>query len=53
VDRDNVRARFSDGLLHIEIPKREEAKPRQIRISDEETPEKRGKEKAIDVQARA
>src|SRR6478672_3538975 len=32
VDRDNVRARFADGLLEIEIPKREEAKPRQIRI---------------------
>ncbi len=33
VDRENVQARFSDGLLQIEMPKREEAKPRQIRIS--------------------
>ncbi|MDQ6891063.1 MAG: Hsp20/alpha crystallin family protein [Acidobacteriota bacterium] len=53
VDRDNVRARFSDGLLHIEIPKREEAKPRQIRISDEGEKEGRGKDKTIDVQSRA
>ncbi|HEY6146284.1 MAG TPA: Hsp20/alpha crystallin family protein [Thermoanaerobaculia bacterium] len=53
VDRDNVRARFSDGLLHIEIPKREEAKPRQIRISADDSQEKRGKEKTIDVQSRA
>ena len=53
VDRDNVRARFSDGLLHIEIPKREEAKPRQIRISADDSQEKRGKDKTIDVQSRA
>jgi HSP20 family protein len=53
VDRDSVRARFSDGLLHIEIPKREEAKPRQIRISDDDSQEKRGKDKTIDVQSRA
>ncbi|MCA1611531.1 MAG: Hsp20/alpha crystallin family protein [Acidobacteria bacterium] len=33
VDRENVQAHFSDGLLRIEMPKREEAKPRQIRIS--------------------
>jgi HSP20 family protein len=34
VDRDNVKASFKDGLLSIELPKREEAKPRQIKVSD-------------------
>jgi HSP20 family protein len=58
VDRENVRARFSDGLLHIEIPKREEAKPRQIRITDDGAQEAVGKgkgkeNKTIDVQSRA
>ena len=43
----------SDGLLHVEIPKREEAKPRQIRISDDGAKEGRGKDKPIDVQTRA
>ncbi len=33
VDRDNVKASFKDGLLSIELPKREEAKPRQIKVS--------------------
>jgi HSP20 family protein len=53
VDRENVRASFRDGLLHIEVPKREEAKPRQIRITADGPQEGRGKEKAIDVQTRA
>lgn len=51
VDRDNVHASFSDGLLTIELPKREEAKPRQIRISDAPS-SGRAKERAIDVPAR-
>jgi HSP20 family protein len=33
VDRDNIKASFSNGLLEIALPKREEAKPRNIRIS--------------------
>jgi HSP20 family protein len=33
VNRDAIKANFSDGLLEIELPKREEAKPRQIRIT--------------------
>jgi HSP20 family protein len=33
VDRDNIKANFSDGVLRIELPKREEAKPRQIKVS--------------------
>lgn len=32
VDRENIKADFRDGLLHIVLPKREEAKPRQIKI---------------------
>ena len=43
VDRDSIKASFVDGLLHIELPKREEAKPRQIKITAE------APNKAIDV----
>lgn len=45
VDRENIRAKFSNGLLEIELPKKEEAKPRQIRISASE-------QETIDVQSR-
>ena len=48
VDRDNIHARFRNGLLEIELPKREEAKPRQIRISSSAEREN----KPIDVQSR-
>ena len=34
VDRENVKAGFSDGLLKLELPKKPEAKPRQIPITD-------------------
>jgi len=43
VDRDAIKAHFADGLLTIELPKREEARPRQIQISAE------APQKAIDV----
>jgi HSP20 family protein len=33
VDREAIKANFSDGLLQIELPKREESKPRQIPIT--------------------
>jgi HSP20 family protein len=46
VDRDAIKASFADGLLHIELPKREEAKPRQIRI------EASSPKKAIDVKSK-
>jgi HSP20 family protein len=46
VDREQIKASFSDGLLHIELPKREEAKPRQIKISGE------SEKKAIDVKSK-
>jgi HSP20 family protein len=32
VDVENIRATFEDGVLHIVLPKREEAKPRRIRV---------------------
>jgi HSP20 family protein len=32
VDRERIKANFANGLLQIELPKREEAKPRQIKI---------------------
>src|SRR3984893_238189 len=33
VDREKIKAQFSDGLLRVELPKREDAKPRTIKIS--------------------
>jgi HSP20 family protein len=32
VDRDNVRARYNNGVLELTLPKKEEAKPKQIKI---------------------
>ena len=34
VDRDRIKAKFANGLLEVELPKREEARPKQIKISD-------------------
>ena len=57
VDRDSIKASFRDGVLELDLPKREEAKPRQIQISgDGETtknaqrPERQ--RQPIDVQSR-
>ena|SRR5689334_9817251 len=33
VDRERIQATFRDGLLEVELPKREDAKPRQIPVS--------------------
>ena len=33
IDRDNIRARLHNGVLEIELPKAEQAKPRKIEIS--------------------
>jgi len=60
VDRENIRAKFQNGLLQIELPKREDAKPRQIRVTGEsgassgsESGTGSGRQKeAIDVQSR-
>ena len=51
IDRENVQAKFSDGLLRIEMPKREEAKPRQIRISGSPGQENR-KSEPINVESK-
>ena len=32
VDAGNVRAKYKDGILEIELPKREEAKPKEIKV---------------------
>ena len=32
VDVDKIEAGFKDGILHIDIPKTEEAKPRQVEV---------------------
>ena len=50
VDRENIKASFHNGLLEIELPKREEAKPRQIKISAGSGNGQ--KKEAIDVKAR-
>jgi HSP20 family protein len=39
VDRDRIQARFVNGLLQVELPKREDAKPRTIKISEGSSPE--------------
>jgi len=46
VDREQIKANFADGLLKIELPKREEAKPRQIKITGD------SEKRAIDVKSR-
>ncbi len=48
VDRDGIKANFSEGLLEIELPKREEAKPKQIRISSGNSKKK----ETIDVKSK-
>jgi HSP20 family protein len=36
VDADKIEATYRDGVLNIVLPKREDAKPKQIRINTEE-----------------
>ena len=50
VDRENIHASFKNGLLEIELPKREEARPRQIKIGSGQAESK--KQKPVEVQAR-
>src|SRR5262245_34969608 len=50
VDRDAIKANFQNGLLEITLPKREEAKPRQIKITAGSG--EGAKKEAIDVKAR-
>ena len=49
VDREKIKADFSNGLLKIELPKREDAKPRNIRITAGGEEKRPG---TVDVQAR-
>ncbi len=49
VDTQNVNATFENGVLNITLPKREEFKPKQVKIGVNKTsaiPVKAGKEKA-------
>jgi HSP20 family protein len=46
VDREHIQANFADGLLQISMPKREDSKPRQIKIAPSD------EKKAVDVKAR-
>jgi HSP20 family protein len=50
VDREKIRASFSDGILEIEMPKSEEARPRQIKISAGTPNTSRKEKQAIDVE---
>ena len=50
VDRENIHASFRNGLLEIDLPKREEARPRQIKIGSGQIESK--KQKPVEVQAR-
>jgi HSP20 family protein len=47
VDREKIQATFRDGLLQVELPKREDAKPRTIKIGPGP-----GKPETIDVKAK-
>jgi HSP20 family protein len=47
IDPNRIQADFSDGILHVEMPKREETKPKQIPIAGG----KAAKKKEIDVQS--
>ena len=52
VDRDRIKANFANGLLQIELPKREEARPRQIKISGGNGGDGGSKKEPIDVKSR-
>jgi HSP20 family protein len=49
VDREKIRASFHDGLLQVELPKREDARPKNIKIS---SGAENKKVETIDVQAK-
>jgi HSP20 family protein len=53
VDRERIKANFTNGLLQVELPKREDAKPRTIKITGATDARKDAKKTdTIDVQAR-
>lgn len=49
VDRASIKASFTEGLLEVELPKREEAKPRQIPITSGNDSKKSG---AVDTKSK-
>jgi HSP20 family protein len=53
VDRERIQAKFQNGLLQIDLPKREDAKPRTIRITEGDRSQSDKPKGTIDVQARA
>ena len=50
VDRENIHATFRNGLLEVDMPKREDARPRQIKITGELGGKK--EKQPIDVQTK-
>lgn len=54
VDADRAEATFENGLLRLTLPKKESAKPRQIRVNASSAPSSAsGSPAAIDVQSEA
>jgi HSP20 family protein len=51
VDREKIRATFRNGLLEVELPKREDAKPRTIKVTAGSGAES-GTPETIDVKAK-
>ena len=50
VEQNRIQATFADGILNIDMPKREETKPKQIQIKAGAAETGTGKKKEIDVQ---
>ena len=50
VEQNRIQASFADGILNIDMPKREETKPKQIQIKGGSAESGTGKKKEIDVQ---
>ena len=50
VEQGRIQANFADGILHVDMPKREETKPKQIPIKGGSAETGTGRKKEIDVQ---
>jgi len=50
IEQTKIQATFSDGILNIEMPKREETKPKQIQIKAGTAETGSARKKEIDVQ---
>ncbi len=51
VEQNRIQAAFADGILNVELPKREETKPKQIPIKAGGAEAGAGRKKEIDVNA--